>query len=589
MSIVKSAPETIVRPTEKTGSVGTSGPGIQRSSISLLIFLMCAAMLYPLIELVIKSLQRQTSITRSVWSFDSYRQLFEGAMLKSMMVTFGIAVASTIIATTVGTTLAWIVARTNVPGRRIFQLANYIPFFFTPMIGAIAWSYLASPQTGLLNRLATGLHLATGPVFNIYTATGIVFVLSLYMVPLVILLCTGSFSQMDAVLEDASRLCGAGTIRTNLRITWPLVAPAVLSAAVLTFVLAVDELGVPLVIGYPYGIQTLSTHLYDSVTQSFPPNYNFASAIGCFMIVVSAVCILVQRRLVAHRSFTTVTGRSQGARRIDLGRARWLAFGANSVYVMLSVVLPLFVLVIAAFSRVWTGTISLSQLTGSNWSFVFKHDPLAMLGLKNSLILATGAATIVMVLGLISTYGIDRLKIRGGRWMDMIMTIPIGVPALAVAVGLLSGLIRTPLYGTLAIIGLAYGIRFFPYGQRTLSAAMGAIHSDLEDASSISGSGRIGTLRRIVLPLVRPAFVNGWLLLFIMFMREVSISNILWVNGTQPLAVALFNALDFEPPGVAAGLTLLQVGVILVPAIVLMKLSGQKSASEVMGLQGGQS
>ncbi len=546
-----------------------------RAAFAAVALAVATAIVAPVAEIVLRSFEKQTGLFTSTASLANYERLLSPDMVSSGSATFIIAAGSALLATVLGTILALVVARTDVPGWKWLELLAYVPFFWTPMISGIAWAYLAAPDTGILNHLAVATGVFREGPFNAYTLPAIIFVLGLSWVPIVMLLTIGTLRQADPALEHASRACGAGPFRTFWRVTLPLAIPAVSSAAVLVFVLSVDEFGVPIILGYPYGTQTLSTRLYDTVLQSFPPNYNLAAAIGTVMVAVALVAFYLQHRLVRGRSFVTVSGRNAGAQRIRLGGWRWLAFALAVAYVALAVVLPLCALAIAAISARWTGTIDLRYFTTENFRLLFTADPLAQTALVNSMFLAPVAATVGIALALAAAYGTQRLRFRGARLVDLLLGIPIAVPGMALAVGILDLLIRTPAYATLAIIGLAYVVRYFPYGHQTVVSAFGGLHPELEEAAQVSGGGRVRTLRAVLLPLVRPSLLSGWLLLCIMFLREVSMSNILWNNGTQVLSVALLDAVEFQPAGVAAAFTLVQVAVILVPMLLILRIGGR--------------
>lgn len=536
-----------------------------------------AATLAPLFEVVLRSVQKQTGLLTHVYSLDNYHRLAAASMLSSAANSFIIAGGASVLATLVGVVLAWLVARTDMPGRQAIEIVSYIPFFLTPLISAVAWSYLLDPRTGLLNHWLRFAHIS----ININSTAGIIWVLAIAWVPLVMLMCMGIFRQMDPALEHAARLAGTNVLGVARRITLPLATPGIVSAFVLVFVLSFDELGAPLVLGYPYGIQTLSTRLYDTITRGFPPDYDFAAAIGCVMIIVAIVAFWLQRRAVGQRSYATVTGRSMAQEPLRLGRGRWLAFALSVVYLAVGVVLPFLALILASMSRHWSGLVKPSLFTLGNYVQLFFHDPTAITAVRNSSVLAVLAALVAIVASLFTTYSIERVGFRGSRIVDAILAIPIAVPGLAFAVGVLDGLIRSPLYGTLWIIGVAYVLRFYPYGSRSIHASLSAIHPELEESAKVCGSGRLRTLRVILLPLLRQGIVSGWLLLFIMFLREVSISNILWNRGTQTLSVALLNNVYFQPAGVAAAFTVVQVLIILVPALLILRFVGTDASQYV--------
>jgi iron(III) transport system permease protein len=330
-----------------------------------------------------------------------------------------------------------------------------------------------------------------------------------------------------------------------------------------------------MVLGYPYGIQTISTLIFEGIDQ-YPPNHNLGSALGILLMSITGVCIVVQRRMMASRSFATVTGRGYHPPRVNLGWGRYIALGINLVYLTLAVFLPVATLLIVSFSTAWLGRIDLGQLTTKYYTYIFSTSPLPLRGIRNSLILATSGATIAIVIATVIAYAIHRTRSKLRGWLDLITTVPIAVSGLVMSVGLLVALIRTPVYSTLWILLIAYVIRFFTYGQRSISGVILSLSTDLEESSRVSGGGWFTTMRRILLPLVWPGFVGGWLLLFITYMREVSMSLLLSRGGTETLSVALYGLMIYSPVGAMAAFTMVQVALLFGAAFIFLRLTGSE-------------
>lgn len=543
---------------------------LRRHAVPVALLLgLCLAIAAPLAGVVMQSFRIPQTLLTDTWSLANYRRLLESDILASARASLIIAFGSTIIATVVGVTLAWLVARTDVPFRRGLEALSIMPFFLSPLIGSVAWTYLGDPRMGLLNKALITIGLTQEPLINIHSYAGIIFVLGLFLVPFVVVLSTSSLRQMDSSLETAARVCGASTMRTMLRVTVPLAAPAVLSAALLAFVFAIEDLSVPLLLGYPQGIQTLSTRIYDSV-QIFPPKYGVGAVVGVLLMCITALCLWLQRWTLRRRSFFTVTGRSGGEQDlVRLGRARWPVFLLVLGYVFVSAVLPLAVLALVALSARWTGDVRLDELTLANFRALFAHGSNVPSALLNSLVLATICASVGILLSVVAVYAIERTRVPGRRLFEAVLTFPVAVPGLVLAVGLLALFIHTWLFATLVIIGIGYVIRDFPLGQRNVAASFAAIHPELEEAARVGGARWLRYVRRVLLPLLRPGLIGGWLLLFLAFMREVPMSAMLSSSSTRTLAVELLNNVAFAPPGVVAAFTLMQVSILLLAACLL--------------------
>jgi len=535
----------------------------ERLSLTVFVLAVVALIAAPIAQVILRSFQEQTGLLKWVWSNANYAALMAPDVLVSARNSLVIALGSMAVATVIGVLLGWLVARTDIPFRRTFEVLNLVPFFLSPLIGSIAWTYLGDPHAGLLNQLARSLGLTTGTFFNVHSSFGIIVVLGLFLTPFVMLQCGAAFRQMDASLEQAAQACGASWFRTALRITLPLAGPAILSAAILVFVLGIEDLSVPLVLGYGAGIQTLSTRIYDAV-QIFPPNYNFGAAMGCVLMLITVICLYLQRRALRDRGFVTVSGRGARTETMRLGRWRWLALAGELAFLGLAAVLPIGVLAIVAFSQGWTGSIDLGNLTFDNVKALFGQGSIVGRALANSLLLSTVCACLVVAISVVAVYALERARITGRRLFEVCLTIPVAVPGLVLGVGLLTLVLRTPLFGSLWIIGIAYTIRFLPFAQRSVSAAFLAVHTELEEAARLSGAGWFRYTWRVLIPLVRPGLAAGWMLVFLTFMRELPMSALLQTSGTQTLSVGLLNSVSFEPPGVTAAFTMLQTVVLLV-------------------------
>jgi iron(III) transport system permease protein len=277
---------------------------------------------------------------------------------------------------------------------------------------------------------------------------------------------------------------------------------------------------------------------------------------------------------MASKSFATVTGRGYRPSLINLGKWKYPAFVANLLYVCFAVIFPVGILIIVSLSRGWTGTVDLNNLSLQYFNYVFFVNPLAVRGIVNSLILAVAGATIAMLLSTVIAYTIHRTKSKASSWLDFVTTVPIAISGMVFAIGLLQALIQTPLYGTLGIILIAYIVRFFTYGQRSISGVLVSLTADLEESSRMSGAGWITTVRRILLPLVWPGFIGGWILLFTTFTREVSMSLLLGRSGTETMSVAIYSLMNNSPFGALAAYTTVQVIILFIAALILFRVTG---------------
>jgi iron(III) transport system permease protein len=483
---------------------------------------------------------------------DNYR-----ALVNSLVVGTGSAVFATLL----GTLLAWIVARTDTPCRGLLEIAALVPFICPPFIGALAWTLLGSPNTGLVNQWARNL-LGVGRLVNIYSLGGMILVIGLYTAPFVLLIVGGALRSMDASMEEASMLSGAGQAATTVLVTLPMVAPAILSGAFLAFVLALEQFGVPAVLGLPARIPVLTTKIWTTISES-PPQYGQGSALCVFLLLLTVAGVLLQRRLLRRRRFTTVSGKGARIRLVRLGGLRWLALGLGLLYLMAAMVLPMGVLILASFRSVWTQQLAWSQLTLGNYGYILTEYPLSRQALANSLLLGAGGATLAILLAAAVSFLSLRARLPGHRVLEQLAMLPLAFPGTVLAYGMLRAWIQPPLvlYGTMWILLAAYVGRYLPYGVQSTSSTLAQIHPELEESSLMSGASWPATFRWITLPLLRSGIMAGWILLFVSFLRELSASVLLYTPKQVVLSVALFDLWASGDIGYLAALSVLMIAI----------------------------
>ena len=556
----------------------------QESVATLVVSLVvAAAVIVPLVVLFISSfLVLDDFGFDTEWGFDNYETLLTDRVIpKAFVNTLWISSGTTVLATFLGVSLAWINARTNCPWREKLEPFNLIPFFLSPFVGAIAWHNLAEPKTGLLNNWARGLFGIEEHVLNVDNIFGVIWVTGIFFAPLVYLFVVGSLRRMDPSLEDSARTTGAGLLRITRTVTLPLVAPGILSGAIIVFVTSAGEFGVPFKLGAPYGVETLTTQIFSKAVGD-DANHYLGAAMSMALAVITVFLIWIQQRYIAPRSFTTVTGKGFRPNVLDLGKWKWLALGYNLAFISVAVVLPIFCLFVVSLHPVWTGEIIPADLSFGNYVktlYFWRPDSsqAATNGIYNSFILAFTGATIAMILALVVSYMIHRTKGFGSRLLDFLCIIPIGFPGIVLAMGVLVTYIKTPIYATLWILLLGYITRFFPYGQRNISAVMLAISEELDQSSRMAGASWLTTLRRITIPLLKPGIFAGWVLLFIIFLRELSISIILYSSGSETLSVGVYYLANFENEALTSALSMAQTVVLLLCILVFRRLAGREA------------
>jgi len=477
---------------------------------------------------------------------------------------------ATICSCLLGFSLAWIVSRTDLPGRRWFEIFNLVPFFLSPYVGAVSWIYLAAPHSGVLSRLLNQYLGLPDDFIRIYSLGGVIWVLSLFYTPYVYLFVIAPMRQMDAALEDAARVHGASFWYTLRRITIPLLTPALLSSALIVFVTSAGLFDVPLALAAPKGIRTMPTEIFQLV--QYPSDLGRAASFGVVVMIVTVLFTILQRRYIDRRRFETVTGKGYRPRLVQLRRGgRFAAWTLEFVYLGSGVVLPLIALFMVSFSRLWTGRLDPSVLTTHNFEYVLFGFKLTQTAILNSVFLAIVGATIGVALAVLQGYYLNRGSRRRRALVDSLLSLPLGIPGIILGLGFLIIAIRTPLYSTLAIILIAYIARFFPFATRTVSSMLLAINPELEQSARASGASWLQTMRYILLPLLMPAIIAAWLLLFVIFIRELGATILLYGQGTETISVALV-ILSEHSAATMTALAVVQL-ILLLGAFMLFRLT----------------
>ena len=458
---------------------------------------------------------------------------------------FVFATGSSILATLLAAILAWIAIRTNAPFKKLFELTAIIPNIFPPVMLAVSWTVLLSPRTGLINRLLMELFSLENAPLNVYSLGGMIFVEALITTPLAFLIVSASLYSMDPSLEESARVAGSNNLQVAWRITFPVIRPALLAAAMLNFVRAIESFETPAIIALPARIEVFTTKIYREAIGAFPPNQNLAATYAVSLLAITMVFVYFYRRLtVSSERYVTVTGRGYRPNVIDLGKWRYAASAVAGAILLLIVVFPFIVLVyVSLITYVHVpGAKTWELLTLDNYRTNLT-DARTYRALQNSLFLAVGGATLCMLLAALTAWVTTKTKATGRSIIEALTFIPWAFPGTALAIGLLWTYVYVPLpiYGTLWILFIAYITRFLPYGLRTMTSTIIQIHDDLQDASSACGAGFLTTFRRVLLPLLRPGFIAGWIILATIYLREFSTSVFLYSPGSEPLGPLLYH------------------------------------------------
>ena len=553
--------------------------------ISLLVLFL---ILYPLGMLLYGALRSAMPGAEGPLHFHNFVKAFtDVSVLNAFRNTLLICLFVTVVSFLIAVPIVWIVTRTNTPWAKTLETLNLFPFLMSPFLNGLAWTTLANPKTGLINAwLHTYLGFPEG-TFDIYTPAGITLCLTIYYVPYIYLFLVGSFKTMDPALEESARTCGASLFKTITRITLPLALPSILAATFIVFVHCAGMFAVPGLLGMPRGFYVLTSKIYGYMS-TYPVNYNMGAAIASVLLIISLAGVFIQNRILGRRSFVTVTGKGFRPNIIDLGRWKYVTLGANLLYLAIFAFLPYLALVLVAFSKYWVGKIEPSLFTWENFQYVLFKAPTTITAIKNTLIIAIFAGAICLFIGLIVSYLNLRTRLAFRGFLDFIATLPVAVPGMVIAVGLLWAWILVPpevsltllgktvkipipVYGTIYILAIGYITRYIPYGLRTVSANLISIGPELEESARVCGASWFTMMRLILLRLLRPGLAAGWIFIFIYFVRELDISILLWNEESIVIPVAIWFLMEDGTYGTMCAMAIVQT-VIILAGILIFKL-----------------
>jgi iron(III) transport system permease protein len=563
---------------------GSSTPALRSSCATLrfvraehLVLAVAAVTLAILIVLPLASLILGSVTDGGKPTLEHFREALRGRLyVQALWNSLVLGAWTAVLSVVFGLPLAWAVSRTNVPAKAFLHLTAVVAYLTPPFLTAIAFVNLFSPNAGLVNRFTRDVLGAPALTFNVFSMAGLVLVTLPHTFPFVYLLAASALESVDASLEESAQILGAGRWRTAAAVTLPLVAPAVLSGALIAFVNAIALFGSQAIIGLPGRVFTLPTRIY--ALFDYPPQYGLASALSLIFVAITVAALALQRRYLARRSYVTLGGKGSRPRLVDLGAARFAVLGFGVLVFVLAVAAPYLTLLAVSVSKSW-GLQFWENLTLKHYRFVLFEYDVTRRAIVNSLVLASAAATLAVLLGSLVGWVDLRTTVRGRKLLDYVSLIPLGLPGIVVAVALIQFWLKTPLpiYGSLLIILLAYTSRYVPLGVRSANTAFRQIDPSLEETARVTGAGWLRTFRSVTLPLARPGLFAGWLLVFVPALQELSASILLFSSQSITLAVAVYNLYETGAREPVAALAIVTM-VIITAAIGLATRLGRGGA-----------
>ena len=501
--------------------------------------------LVPIVFLVSQSfLTPETATAPAQFTLENYRTAYASAeTLRLFGNSVAFATGSAALSFVIGTFFAWINERTNTPFKSLFFALSLIPLVIPAILFTVSWILLASPKIGIINYVLQRL-TGTDLVFvNIYSLPGMIWVDGLHQSPLAFLLMTAAFRAMDPSLEESALMSGASVVQVAARMTLKLVSPAALGALLILFVRAIESFEVPALLGLPVGIEVYTSSIYEAI-QQYPSEVGLASAYAATLLVIASLCIYAQSRVAADAGkFSTVTGKGFRPRAMNIGMWRYAAAAVFIVYFAIIVALPFLVLLWCSLHKFYSGPAfaDLAETTFDAYRAVFDYPAFAGV-VWNSLVLSLGCATIIMLITSVLCWIALRTKLPGRWLLDNHASLPLVFPGLVLGLAIMVCYlnVRIGVYGTLWIMLSAYVTRFMPYGMRYNATSMLALHKELEESAAMSGASWGTAFGRVVLPLLKPGLIAGWIYIVIVSVRELSSSILLYSPGSEVVSIMIW-------------------------------------------------
>ena len=543
--------------------------------IAVLFAVVAFLVLTPLFLLLVGSFQLARPGEAPVYGLAGWHRAFsDPSIIQALWNTISLAVVRQSIALVIGVVLAWLIARTDLPWKKSLEFMFWISFFLPPLPVALGWILLLDGKFGLLNQWLEALPFVSGPIFNIYSYWGIVWVHMTTSLGVKVLLLAPAFRNLDASLEESARSCGANPVVTLIRIVVPLMMPAILVSTVLGLIRSMEAFEIELLLGVPIGLFVYSTKIRDLVAYE-PPAYAPATALGSIFLVLLLILVALQRSYLGQRLYRTVTGRGFSTNPTTLGRWRWPIFSVVALIAFSVTIVPLIVLLMGTFMRAF-GYFNIPRpWTMENWHRVLA-DPSLIKSLWNTLIVGLGTALSGAAFYGLIAYVVVRRQFKGKAVLDFISWLPWAIPGILMGLALLWTVFETRvllfLYGSVYLLIIALFIKSMPFGVQIAKSVLVQLGPELEEAARISGGSWLQCYRRVLIPLLTPTFIVVGLLGFISAARDIS--TVVLLSSSQSRTMALL-ALDyafggqFERGAVVAFLTSLVVIVIALIAHVI--------------------
>lgn len=539
--------------------------------IALSVLILLYFIVLPLAVLIIDSV-----VVDGHLDVSSYLTVYGQAVnMRALTNTAKISVLVMILSVLITFPLAWLIGRTDLPGRKKFRTILVASYMIPPYVGAIAWTQLLNPDVGYLNALLKTIFSLSKAPFNIYTEGGLIWVLTLFYSPFAFITISRAMEKMDPTLEEASRVSGASPLRVLWDVTLPLMAPSILAGGLLVFIGAGSAFGIPAIVGMPGNIEVLTTRIVSFVYMGNDSGIRNATTLAVSLMILANGLLFFMTWFMGRKDYTTIGGKSTRPALVELGKWKGLATFLVAVYAFIAVILPLGSIVITSFMVSMSKGLSLDNFGFDAWIPVLENSQYLDC-IWRSLGYAFIAATIGTILSLFVAYLSVKTHVKGRSLPDLLVMVGGSTPSVVIALALIitfSGNYGLNLYSTMWILIVSYLVKYMTMSVRTIAASLSQVSSSLEEAGLNSGAGWLRICKDIIMPLIAPSIVAGWFLIFMPSFYELTMSNLLYGSDTQTIGVLLYELQTYADTQNASVMSVIILIIVMVGNLILNKVS----------------
>lgn len=539
--------------------------------IALSVLILLYFIVLPLAVLIIDSV-----VVDGHLDVSSYLTVYGQAVnMRALTNTAKISILVMILSVLITFPLAWLIGRTDLPGRKKFRTILVASYMIPPYVGAIAWTQLLNPDVGYLNALLKTIFSLSKAPFNIYTEGGLIWVLTLFYSPFAFITISRAMEKMDPTLEEASRVSGASPLRVLWDVTLPLMAPSILAGGLLVFIGAGSAFGIPAIVGMPGNIEVLTTRIVSFVYMGNDSGIRNATTLAVSLMILANGLLFFMTWFMGRKDYTTIGGKSTRPALVELGKWKGLATFLVAVYAFIAVILPLGSIVITSFMVSMSKGLSLDNFGFDAWIPVLENSQYLDC-IWRSLGYAFIAATIGTILSLFVAYLSVKTHVKGRSLPDLLVMVGGSTPSVVIALALIitfSGNYGLNLYSTIWILIVSYLVKYMTMSVRTIAASLSQVSSSLEEAGLNSGAGWLRICKDIIMPLIAPSIVAGWFLIFMPSFYELTMSNLLYGSDTQTIGVLLYELQTYADTQNASVMSVIILIIVMVGNLILNKVS----------------